>query len=86
MTDWERCADCNAACGPSCGLHPTGCIFGGPPEERYWTARVGCLLPHPGDVPPFWTEREPRAIIAEALRELPDWYRGDPDSIFRAKS
>jgi hypothetical protein len=51
--DWKgeepkgNCPECGGQCSPECGLHPKGCIYGGPTEETcYWMIAEDCELYH----------------------------------------
>ena len=41
------CPDCGGQCAPECGIHPKGCVFGGPSDDTvYWLIAKGCELYH----------------------------------------
>jgi hypothetical protein len=44
-TEPKRCKDCGGNCGPECGRHPAGCIYGGT-TTGYWLVVDGCFLSH----------------------------------------
>ena len=51
--DWPHdspagdCPECGCQCAPECGLHPAGCVWGGPTDETsYWLIADGCPLYH----------------------------------------
>lgn len=41
------CSDCGGQCGEECGIHPLGCIYGGPSDQTsYWLIIDNCPLYH----------------------------------------
>jgi hypothetical protein len=42
-----ECSECGGQCAPRCGVHPKGCIWGGPTRATaYWLYDETCELYH----------------------------------------